>query len=154
MAKQVTVWTREQKQQAAMLFAVNGVMSKVSQETTIPETTLSTWKREDSEWLELVTEVRSVKADEHRAMYSQLVSEAQAKALELLPTTKCAKTAMLVACMGTDKVRLHDGLATSITGKAESMDSLAQEFKKLSAKWDEKQVKVVSTQEDTQVIDK
>ena len=152
MGKQVTHWTKDQKQEAAIHYAIYGSLAKIERDLGIPEATVGTWKRKDDVvWVATVAEVQGEKGEEHRAKYVQLVDAAQAKALELLPTTKSAKEAMLVACMGTDKVRLHDGLATSIIGKSETMESLARVFRKISEDWDK--LKVVSVQKDSLVQD-
>ena len=146
MAKQVTVWTREQKQQAAIQYAIQGSLKKIEDgPLSIPSPTVCGWKKEDW-WVELVEELRTEKLQEHVAKYNQMVDLAQDKALELIPDMKSAKEATLVACMSNDKSLLLQGKPTSISGKAESMGALAAEFKALSAKWDEKQVNVVSTQ--------
>jgi len=65
-----------------------------------------------------------------------------------------AQQASIIGGVAFDKLRLIDNQPTSISGKAESMSTLANEFRALSAKWEEKQSRVVSTQNDTQVIDK
>jgi len=155
MSKLVTngsKYSDEERTQAAIHYAVTGSLVKTEEATGIPDSTIGTWKKQDW-WEELVGSVRGEKSEEHRAMYSKLVDVAQEKALELLPTTKCAKTAMLVACMGTDKVRLHDGMPTAITGKSENMAALAQEFRKLSEQWEEKQVNVVAVQEESEELE-
>ncbi len=138
-------WSLEDKTQAAIQYAITGSLTKVEKATGIPDATVCTWKQQDW-WVELVGEVRKEKAEEHRAQYSRLVDKAQKKALKLLPNTTSAKEAMLVACMATDKVRLHDGMPTSISGQSAGIQALAQQFKELSEKWDEKQVKVVDNQ--------
>ena len=152
MAKQVTHWTREQKQQAAIQYAIQGSLAKIERDMGIPDATVSTWKKEEW-WVELVGALRNEKSEEHRAQYVRIVGKAQKRVLKALPKAT-AQQAMIIAGVGTDKVRLHDGMPTSISGKAESMSSLANEFRALSAKWEEKQSRVVSTQNDTQVIDK
>jgi len=52
-----------------------------------------------------------------------------------------------------DKQRLHRNQPTAISGKSESMNSLAQEFRKLSQQWEEKQVNVVATQEESEELE-
>ena len=61
---------------------------------------------------------------------------------------KDAKAAVLMACMGTDKIRLADNMPTVLHGKVEGMDQLAATFRKLSAEH-KKQLdeSVVSTQQ-------
>ncbi len=143
MGKQVS-WTREQKQQAAIQYAIQGSLAKIERDQGIPDSTVSTWKKEDW-WDDTVGRVRSEKLQEHVAKYNQMVDMAQDKALELIPSKTSAKEATLVACMSNDKSLLLQGKPTSISGKAESMSSLAQEFRKLSQQWEEKQVNVIKT---------
>ena len=81
-----------------------------------------------------------------------MVDKAQQVALEKLPEASAAQ-ANLIACQATDKIRLHDGMPTEITGKAESMRTLAQEFRKLSEQWEEKQTNVVEIQDETEEIE-
>ena len=69
--------------------------------------------------------------------------------MEKLPEASAAQ-ANLIACQATDKIRLHDGMPTEITGKAESMNSLAAEFRKLSQQWEEKQARVVAVQNESE----
>ena len=128
-----SAYTDEQRIEAATQYAVTGSLKKVEQLTGIPNTTVHGWKNSDW-WDEVLVAVRGEKASEHRARYSQLVDAAQAKALELLPTTTNAKEAMLVACMATDKVRLADNMPTSISGSSNTaqMQALADQFAKLS----------------------
>ncbi len=153
MSKLVTrgsKYTDEQRIDAAVIYAAKGTFSAVIREKNIPKSTLSNWSKTDW-WDEVVAEVRTEKSGEHRAMYTQIVDLAQEVTLDKLPDANAAQ-AHLIACQATDKVRLHDGMPTAITGKSEDMNSLAAEFKALSAKWDEKQVRVVSVQEETEEI--
>ena len=152
MGKQVSQ-TREQKTQAAIQYAIQGSLTKIERDQGIPDSTVSQWKDQEW-WVETVGKIRNEKLQEHIAKYNQMVDLAQDKALELIPNMTSAKEATLVACMSNDKSLLLQGKPTSISGKAESMSTLANEFRALSAKWEEKQAKVVSTQNDTQVIDK
>ena len=141
-------YTDEQRTQAAIQYAIEGSLTKIEQAQGIPHQTVSNWKGDDW-WVNLVSKVRHEKLEQHVAKYNQMVDLAQNKALELIPSMTDAKAATLVACMSNDKSLLLQGKPTSISGKAESMTSLAQEFKKLSAQWEEKQVNVVSTQKAT-----
>ncbi len=151
MSKLVTngsKYSDEQRTQAAIHYAVTGSLVKTEEATGIPDSTIGTWKKKDW-WEELVGSVRDEKGEEHRAMYSQIVDKAQRITLKKLPDASAAQ-ANLIACQATDKVKLHDGMPTSISGKADSMGALAAEFKALSAKWDEKQVNVVAVQEESE----
>ena len=144
LVKNGSKYSDDQRMEVVVLYAISGNAKKVAKATGIPRTTIVGWKKQDW-WQDAVTHVRSEKADEHRAKYSELVDKAQQVALEKLPEASAAQ-ANLIACQATDKIRLHDGMPTEITGKAESMNSLAAEFRKLSQQWEEKQARVVSTQ--------
>ena len=87
-------------------------------------------------------EVRSVKADEHRAKYVQIIDKAQQQALAQLPKANAAQ-ANLIACQATDKIRLHDGMPTEITGNMDNRE-LAEVCKELSRTM--RDHRVVSTQ--------
>ncbi len=144
MGKQVS-WTMEQKQQAAIQYAIQGSLAKIERDMGIPKSTVFGWKQDD-EWLALVERIRTEKADEHRAQYVKIIAKAQKRVLKALPKAT-AQQAMIIAGVGTDKVRLADNLPTSITGKAEDMNSLAKQFDALAQSFKEKQVRVVSTQD-------
>ena len=135
-----TQWTREQKCQAAIQYAIEGSLTKIERDQGIPKATTWSWKENDPLWVEIVTQLQTEKGDEHRAQYVQLVDKAQAKALELIPTMTDAKAAMLMSCMGTDKIRLHDGLATSITGKAVTSEDLLNKFAAIAREYNRKVV--------------
>ncbi len=141
-------YTDQQRMEVVVLYAISGNAKKVAKATGIPRTTIVGWKKAEW-WQDAVTSVRSEKADEHRAKYSALVDKAQQVALEKLPEAS-ARDAMIIAATGTDKIRLHDGMPTEITGKAESMNSLAAEFRKLSQQWEEKQARVVAVQDESE----
>ncbi len=144
-------YTDEQRMEVAILYAISGNAKKVAKDTGIPRTTIVGWKKADW-WQDAVTSVRSEKADEHRAKYSELVDKAQQVALEKLPKASAAQ-AHLIACQATDKIRLHDGMPTEIAGKSSDMKALAQQFRRLSEQWDEKQARVVETQDETEEIE-
>ncbi len=141
-------YSDQQRMEVVVLYAISGNAKKVAKATGIPRTTIVGWKKTDW-WEDAVASVRSEKADEHRAKYSELVDKAQQVALKKLPEASAAQ-ANLIACQATDKIRLHDGMPTEITGKAESMNSLAAEFRKLSQQWEEKQARVVAVQDESE----
>ena len=136
-------YTDEQRIEAATQYAVTGLLSKTSQATGIPDSTLSEWTKTEW-WVDVIGRVRSEKTDEHRARYSEILTLAQDRTVEALPTAT-AQQAAVIGGVAFDKLRLIDHQATSISGKAESMTALAQEFRRLSEQWEEKQVNVVST---------
>ena len=124
-------YSTEQRAQAAVHYAVSGSLAKIECELGIPDSTVSQWKKTEW-WDDIIGEVRSAKADEHRATYSQIVDLAQNKALELIPDMTDAKAALIIAATATDKVRLADNLPTTIRGDSESMKDLAAQFAQLS----------------------
>jgi len=153
MSKLVTngsKYSDDERTQAAIHYAVTGSLVKTEAATGIPDSTIGTWKKQDW-WEELVGSVRDEKGEEHRANYVEIIDKAQKQTLEALPKANAAQ-AHLIACQATDKVRLHDGMPTAITGKSEDMAALANEFRKLSQQWDEKQANVVATQDESEEI--
>lgn len=144
-------YSDQQRMEVVILYAISGNAKKVAKDTGIPRTTIVGWKKAEW-WQDAVTSVRSEKADEHRAKYSELVDKAQQVALEKLPEASAAQ-ANLIACQATDKIRLHDGMPTEITGKAESMSALAKQFDQLAQSFKEKQVNVVEVQDETEEIE-
>jgi len=154
MSKLVTngsKYSDEERTQAAIHYAVTGSLVKTEEATGIPDSTIGTWKKQDW-WEELVGSVRDEKGEEHRANYVEIIDKAQKQTLKALPKANAAQ-AHLIACQATDKVRLHDGMPTAITGKSDDMNSLAQEFRKLSEQWEEKQVNVVAVQEESEELE-
>ena len=145
-------YSDQQRMEVAILYAISGNAKKVAKDTGIPRTTIVGWKGQEW-WQEAVTAVRSEKADEHRAKYSELVDKAQQVALEKLPEASAAQ-ANLIACQATDKIRLHDGMPTEITSKSGDMKDLANEFAKLSDEMNrERNKRVVQTQDETEEIE-
>ena len=95
---------------------------------------------------EVVAEVRSEKAEEHRAQYSEIVDKAQAVTLAKLDDASAAQ-ANLIACQATDKVRLADNMPTSIKSDSTSTQSVLDFLEQISDSYREKQARVVSTQD-------
>ena len=146
MGKKLTHWTKDQKTEAAIHYAVYGSLAKIERDLGIPKSTACIWKNKgDAVWVETVEQVQTEKGEEHRAMYVQIVDKAQRQTLDKLPDANAAQ-ANLIACQATDKVRLHDGMPTSISGKSEDMQALAKKFDAFAQSFNEKQVNVVSTQ--------
>ena len=145
MVSKGSKYTDFHRKEAAIQYAISGNMKAVAKATGIPRTTIIGWKQAEW-WDEMVGEIRHEKADEHRARYSELVDAAQQVALEKLPEAS-ARDAMIIAATGTDKIRLHDGMPTEITGKCDDMKALAEQFKQLSRDHANIQNSVVATQE-------
>ena len=154
MSKLVTrgsKYTDDQRISAAVIYAAKGTYSAVIREKNIPKSTLSNWSKTDW-WDEVVAEVRTEKSGEHRANYVEIIDKAQKQTLKALPNANAAQ-AHLIACQATDKVRLHDGMPTSIVDKSESMQALAKQFDALAQSFKEKQVNVVAVQEESEELE-
>ena len=130
MSRQVTRWTLDQKQQAAIQYAITGSLVKTCKATSIPETTLSGWK-DSEEWVEMIAAVRSEKTNEHRARYSTILDLAQQQTIDKLPEAT-AQQAAVIGGVAFDKLRLIDNQPTTINGQSGDMKSLAKEFERLS----------------------
>ncbi len=137
-------YSDEQRMEVAILYAISGNAKKVARQSGIPRTTIVGWKKQDW-WHDTVTRIRSEKADEHRAKYSELVDKAQQVALEKLPDAT-ALQAMTISGIGTDKIRLADNLPTTIAGRSPDMKQLIEQFEKLSQQYSEKNANVITVQ--------
>jgi len=74
-----------------------------------------------------------------------VVDKAQQVALEKLPEAT-ALQAKTIPGIGTDKIRLADNLPTAIAGRSPDMEALANEFKKPSQQFVEKNANVIAVQ--------
>ena len=149
MSKLVTrgsKYTDEQRIDAAVIYAAKGTYSAVIREKNIPKSTLSNWSKTDW-WDEVVAEVRTEKSSEHRANYVEIIDKAQKQTLKALPKANAAQ-AHLIACQATDKVRLHDGMPSSISSNMDNR-ALAEQCKELSRTM--RDHRVVSVQKDSSV---
>jgi len=72
---QHTTYTDSEKRHAVALYLVVGVMSKVSETTGIPETTLSAWKRETEWWDEFSASLRNETTDKIRAQIDDVIEQ-------------------------------------------------------------------------------
>ena len=141
-------YSDQQRMEVAVLYAISGNATKVAKDTGIPRTTIVGWKKTDW-WDDAVTRVRSERADEHRAKYSELVDKAQQVALEKLPEAS-ARDAMIIAATGTDKIRLADNMPTTITGKEQSKEDLLKKFADIAREYNRN---VVSVQDESEEIE-
>ena len=139
MGKRVGRYSDKIREQAAIEYAINGNISKVARDMDIPKATVRSWSQGDW-WVELVTKVHAEKAKQHRAAYSRLVDkslEAANNGIDKLEGTTLSandiKALVVTAATSTDKIRLSDGQATSISGKAVGISDLSDQFRKLAA---------------------
>ena len=127
-------YTREQKQQAAIEYAIRGSYTQVGLHLDIPIETIQGWSKHFDGWDAIITKVHHEKEAEHRANYSKIIDLAQQVTLDKLPEATAAQ-AHLVSCQATDKTRLIDNRPTSISSNAGSQDAikgLIEQFKKVS----------------------
>ncbi len=139
-------YTDEQRISAAVIYAAKGTYSAVTREMNIPKSTLSNWSKTDW-WDATVVEVRTEKSGEHRANYVEIIDKAQQQVIKALPKANAAQ-ANLIACQATDKVRLHDGMPTSINVGQDNRE-LCEVWKELSRTM--RDHGVVSVQKDSSV---
>jgi len=127
-------YTDADRRKAAFQFALYGLMSKVSKEMNIPETTLSGWTREPA-WDDHVAASRSEASDTLIAEFSQGAIEAVRACRErvqhgnwrydtrtgsLVRVPMNGKDLMVVSAIATDKSQVLQGRPSSITVSADS----------------------------------
>ena len=152
--RKITHYTQDIKNEAAIQYAIKGVMSKVSRALDIPETTLSQWKNNTDWWDALIVETRNIKSDEHIARYQSLTTKALKAADEGIDKLKGTdlkandiKALVVTGATCTDKARLLLNQPTSIKGDSDSIKSLTAMFTKLSQDHKNIQGSVVATQD-------
>jgi len=158
-------YTNDQRIAVISDYVVLGNQTKVSELHSIPLTTVHEWIK--SEWgVELTEEIRSEKGPELDANFTKLIDSAFEQAQDrvengdyrvtkdgkLIRVPMGGKELVISGATVYDKQRLHRNQPTAISGKSESMNSLAQEFRKLSQQWEEKQINVVATQEESEEL--
>ena len=165
LAKSGSKYSDEDRRRAVVEYCVAGNMTRVSDITGIPNTTLAHWKNKSDWWDELIVEVRNEIAEQILAQNLLIATKAGERVLDSLANgdeklvwdksknehvkilvKPTGKDASVMGGISQDKARVHMGMPTAITGKSADMSALAKQFQELSQKWDEKQVKVVSEQ--------
>ncbi len=159
-------YTNDQRIAVISDYVVLGNQTKVSELHSIPLTTVHEWIK--SEWgVELTEEIRSEKGPELDANFTKLIDSAFEQAQDrvengdyrvtkdgkLIRVPMGGKELVISGATVYDKQRLHRNQPTAITGKSTDMAALANEFRKLSAQWEEKQVNVVAVQEESEKIE-
>ena len=77
-------YSDDKRRQAVVEYCVNGLMTKVSESTGIPETTLATWKNKTVWWDDLVVSVRSEINDRILANNLEIATKAGERVLDSL----------------------------------------------------------------------
>ncbi len=155
-------YTDEQRRSVIADFVVTGNITKTAALHNMPEQTVRDWTK--SEWgIELYVEIREQKAPELDANFTKLIDSAFEQAQDrvdngdfrvtkdgkLIRVPMGGKELVISGATVYDKQRLHRNQPTSISGKSESMQSLAKVFRKLSEDWDK--LNVVATQDESTV---
>ncbi len=148
LVKTGSKYSHEQRMAVAVQYAIHGNMKKVARQSGIPRTTIISWQKQDW-WDELISQVRSAKADEHRAKYSELVDKAQQQTLDKLPGAT-AQQAMVIAGIATDKLYRADNLPSTLIGSVGSIADLAKEFNRIA---NESVVSVQTKNDETEEIE-
>jgi len=129
-------YSDEDRRKAVVEYCVNGLMTKVSESTGIPETTLATWKNKTDWWVDLVVSVRSEINEVILAQNMEIAQKAGERVLDSLENgdeklvwdkekkqhvikrvKPGAYHSMLVSGISQDKARTQQNLPTSITSK-------------------------------------
>lgn len=73
LIKPGTSYSAETMREAAGYYVVTGSITKTSELTGIPKSTIGTWKANNAKWLELVEQVRNEKQEEIDAGYTRII---------------------------------------------------------------------------------
>ncbi len=146
-------WGDDKKAECAIALLACGSIEKVARQYHISPKTLGHWSRHDDRFNEVLEDLQGEKALEHRQAYAQVVTKALKAAERGIDeldgkdlSASDIKALVVTGATATDKGLLLDGKPTSISAKAEGMDQLAAQFRKLSADHKAIQDSVVSTQ--------
>lgn len=131
ITSQGSKYTRDQRTEAAVIYAQCGLGSETSKQTGIPEQTISSWTKLDW-WDEIIGEVRSANKDQHIAKYEAIQLAAQDQVMIALPKAT-AQQAATVMGIAQDKSRILQALPNQHQGDNKGMEALAQQFKELAA---------------------
>ncbi len=162
----ITLYDDTVKINAAYLYAASGNYSQVARNTNISRPTLMGWAKNSSVWVEALNKARQEISDEILASNLEIVIKTNEQVIDrvehgdvVLRNNKQVRVPMkgrdlaVISGIKEDKARVALGQATSIVGKSTDMKALAQEFRKLSEQWEEKQVNVVAVQEESEDIE-
>jgi len=132
-------YTDEDRRMAVVEYCVDGLMTKVSKTTGIPETTLSYWKNKSGWWDEVVVEVRSEINEQILSQNMKIATKAGERVLDSLENgdeklvwdkekkehvikrvKPSAYHSMLVSGISQDKARIQQNLPTSISSNQDT----------------------------------
>ncbi len=161
----ITLYDDTAKINAAYLYAASGNYSKVARDTNIPRTTIVSWAKDSPVWVDSLVKARQEISDEILAYNLEIVIKTNEQIIDRIHNGDTVfdkhgvkvqmplrgRDLAVISGIKEDKARVALGQATSIVGKAESMESLANVFRKLSKDWDK--LNVVATQDETEEIE-
>ncbi len=127
-------YSDEDKRQAVGLYLVLGVMSKVSEQLSIPERTLNTWRNETEWWNELAADAKQATTDRIKASIDKTIDlafrEVQDrlengdaildKKGEIVRKPMTGRDAGIIAGIMVDKRQILSNQPTIITGNVDS----------------------------------
>ena len=136
-------YTDEDRRRAAIEYCSTGNMSKVSDNTDIPKSTLSHWRLHTDWWVELVGEVRNEMSDQILAQNMEIATKAGERVLDSLEygdeklvwdkdkgehvikyVKPTGKDSMVISGISQDKARVQLNLPTSITTSQTTQEQL------------------------------
>ena len=160
-------YSDEERRQAVVEYCVSGLMTKVSDTTGIPNSTLSHWRTKSDWWDDLVAAVRNEINEQILAQNMEIATKANERVLDCLENgdeklvwdkTKekhvikrvrpTGKDSMVMSGISQDKATRGMGLPTQIHAQSADaqIQSFIEEFRQAAQSYREKQAKVVSTQ--------
>jgi len=161
----ITLYDDTAKIDAAYLYAASGNYSRVARDTNIPRTTIVSWAMDSPVWVDSLVKARQEISDEILAYNLEIVIKTNEQIIDRIDNGDTVfdkhgvkvqmplrgRDLAVISGIKEDKARVALGQATSIVGKAESMESLANVFRKISEDWNK--LKVVATQDETEEIE-
>lgn len=145
-------YSNETRLEACALYVVHGKFSKITQQLGIPKATLSNWSQQDW-WQEHTERIRTETKATTLAWIDKIVEKGLEETMDRLEhgdvvmtkegqqrmPMKGKDTATVSAIM-IDKRQILLNQPTSIRGESQGMEALAEQFKQLAARMDEKVV--------------
>ena len=161
-------YTNEERYAVLTTFYVTGNLSKTADMHNMPVQTVNDWTK--SEWgHEVIGTIRKEKGDEVDAYFTKFIDAAFEQAQdrvengdyrltkdkELVRVPMGGYQLFIAGSTVYDKQRLHRNQPTHISSQNADaqMKSLMDKLREIAQSYDEKQVKVVSTQEDSELIE-
>ena len=160
-------YSDQDRRRAVVEYCVSGVMTKVSDATGIPDTTLSLWKNKSDWWDDEVAAVRNEINERILAQNLQIAQKAGERVLDSLENgdeklvwdkdkkehviklvKPTGKDSMVMNGIAQDKAQRQMGLPTQIHARAgdEFTKSFIEKYAQIAQTFKEKQARVVSTQ--------